>query len=87
MDGYAFWFTNAPTFMRLMNHSLRKFLGKFVVAYFDDILLYSKNFKDNCEHLRVVLEVLRQKKLFANFKKYIFCMDHVIFQGFVMSSK
>ena len=83
-----FELTNGPsTFIRLMNHILHAFIGKFVVAYFDDILIYSKNLDDHFIHLKYVLDVLRKERLFANFKKCTFCTDKLMFLGFVVSAR
>ena len=73
--------------MRLMNHVLRECLGKFMVVYFDDILIYSKPIDDHIMHVRKVLKVLRVEKLYANLKKCSLCMLRVNFLGFVVSSK
>jgi len=73
--------------MRLMNYVLREFLGKFVVVYFDDILIYSTSLELHEEHLCVVLNVLRTKKLYVNLEKCTFCTEQIAFLCFVVSAK
>ncbi|RDX78497.1 hypothetical protein CR513_41215, partial [Mucuna pruriens] len=84
----SFDLTNAlSTFMMLMNLVLCSFIEKFVVVYFDDILIYSKTLDKHVEYLHVVLNVLRENKLYGNLKRCSFCLEYVVFLGFVVSSK
>jgi hypothetical protein len=68
-----------------MNEVLRVFIGRFVVVYFDDILIYSKSLDEHMDHLRAVFNALRDARLFANLEKCIFCKDRVSFLGYVVT--
>ncbi|XP_021984748.1 uncharacterized protein LOC110880548 [Helianthus annuus] len=81
-----FGLSNAPsTFMRLMNHIFKLFIGRFVVVYFDDILIFSPDLQQHLQHLREVFTVLREQKLFANPTKCHFLTNEVGFLGYFIS--
>jgi len=80
-----FGLTNAPVvFMDLMNCVFKPYLDQFLMVFIDDILIYSKNCEDHDKHLRIVLQILEEKKLYAKLSKYAFWLREVAFLGHVM---
>jgi hypothetical protein len=80
-----FGLKNPPaTFMCLMNSVLSKYLNKFVLVFVDDILVYSKNREEHEEHLRMVLQVLREHHLYAKFSKCDFFKREIKYLGHVI---
>ena len=78
----SFGLTNAPTyFMYLMNKVFMEYLGKFVVVFIDDILVFSKSEEEHEKHLRLVLGKLREHQLYAKFSKCEFWLHEVGFLG------
>ena len=83
-----FGLTNAPAvFMDLMNRVCKPYLDKFVIVFIDDILIYSRNKSDHEQHLRLILELLRNEKLYAKFSKCEFWLREVQFLGHVINEK
>ena len=81
-----FGLTNAPaTFMDLMNRIFRIYLDRFVVVFVDDILVYSPSKEEHQDHLRIVLQLLREHRLYAKFEKCDFWLTEVKFLGHVVS--
>ena len=84
----SFGLTNAPAyFMYLMNSVFMLELDKFVVVFIDNILIYSKNEEEHEEHLRIVLQCIRDHQLYAKFSKCEFWLNIVKFLGHTVSSE
>ena len=82
----SFRLTNAPTsFMDLMNRVFKPYLDYFVVVFIDDILIYSHSREEHEQHLRIVLQTLKDSQLYAKFSKCEFWLSSVAFLGHVVS--
>ncbi|KAL5836129.1 hypothetical protein ACOSQ4_015626 [Xanthoceras sorbifolium] len=83
-----FGLTNAPAaFMDLMNRIFRPYLDQFVVVFIDDILVYSQTAEDHDRHLRVVLQILREKQLYGKLSKCEFWLPEIAFLGHIVSAE
>ncbi|GJW43121.1 putative reverse transcriptase domain-containing protein [Tanacetum coccineum] len=83
-----FGLTNAPAvFMDLMNRVCKPYLDKFMIVFIDDMLIYSKNKKKHEGHLKLILRLLKEEKLFAKFSKCEFWLSKVQFLGHVIDSE
>ena len=83
-----FGLTNAPAvFMCLMNNVMHKYLDKFVVIFIDDILIYSKSEEEHKEHLKIVLQELREHQLYAKFRKCDFFKDKIQYLSHVVTKE
>jgi hypothetical protein len=83
-----FGLTNAPgVFMSLMNGVFREYLDKFVQVFIDDILIYSRTTEEHDEHLRLVLQCLREHKLYGKLSKCSFYQSRIHYLGHVISGE
>ena len=64
-------------FMCLTNNVMHKYMDKFVVVFIDEILIYSKSEEEHKEHLKIVLQELREHQIFAKFSKCDFFKDKI----------
>jgi hypothetical protein len=83
----TFGLTNAPaTFQACMNKLFAPYLGKFVLLYIDDIVVYSNTLSEHVQHLRAVLTVLRQNKLYAKMSKCTFAQSEIEYLGHIIGN-
>ena len=83
-----FGFTNAPAaLMDLMTRVFQPYLDRFLIVFIDDILLYSGSSEEHSEHLRILLQTLRERQLYAKLSKCQFWLDKVAFLGHVISAE
>ena len=71
----------------MMNNIFSRYLDRFILVFINDILVYSKNKEDHEEHLRVVLQVLREHQLYAKFSKCDFYKPKIQYLGHIISKK
>jgi hypothetical protein len=82
----SFGLTNAPDFfMNLINSVFMDYLDKFVVVFINDILIYSQSEEEHVDHLKMVLQRLREHQLYAKLSKCEFWIDEVLFLGHIIN--
>jgi hypothetical protein len=83
----SFGLTNAPaTFQAAMNDIFRPLLGKCVVVYIDDILVFSKTHEEHAKHLRQVMQILQNQDFRVKLSKCEFAKSEVKFLGHVVGA-
>lgn len=81
-----FGLCNAPsTFQAIMNVIFQPYLHKFVLVFFDDILVYSLDWQSHLVHVRQVFELLRQNRFFIKLKKYVFGQQKLEYLGHIIT--
>jgi hypothetical protein len=82
----SFGLTNAPAFfINLMNSVFMDYLDKFVMVFIDDILIYSQSEEEHVDHLKMVLQRLREHQLYAKLSKCEFWINEVVFLGHIIN--
>jgi hypothetical protein len=83
-----FRLTNAPTtFQSLMNTILKDYIQKFVLVFFDDILIYSSSWTEHLQHVKIVFEQMRAHSLFIKCSKCVFGDTSVVYLGHIISGQ
>ena len=78
----SFWLTNAPAaFQACMNRIFCKHLRRFVLVFFDDIIIYSKTWEEHLQHLEIVLKTLQEQSLYAKMSKCEFRIKEILYIG------
>jgi hypothetical protein len=83
-----FGLNNAPdTFHSCMNHTLKKKLRKFLLVFFDDLLIYSRTWEDHKKHLEEILSIMEDQSLYAKESKCEFFMTKILYLGLVFNAQ
>ncbi|KAF5468388.1 hypothetical protein F2P56_012540, partial [Juglans regia] len=81
-----FGLCNAPsTFQAIMNSIFRPYLRKFILVFFDDILIYSSTWEKHVTHVKQSLEILRQQQFFAKASKCVFGQQELEYLGHIVT--
>lgn len=79
--------TPPSTFQFLMNEIFQQYLRKFILVFFDDILVYSPDLASHLEHLKETLKILKENQLVINTKKCVFARRQLEYLGHIVSAE